>query len=244
MFVKPLVSQIAPPIFTVPTKVPFLRSSIARYQRPLIEIVDAQTLDLRAAVPIARAGELALGQTAELLIACRVPARFAGSAVALLGPAAARQLRADPWKLLQIPQIRPDQGAPMDAMRAEVFLTVPKVIEEATADFNRIFGRNYDPFVEKYKLADAEIAFFIMGAHANTARAAVDRLRKQGVKVGMARLRWVRPWPTHQLAVALGHVKAIGVVETALWDIAASVTARKSFIARSVAWTRKASSLS
>jgi exodeoxyribonuclease V alpha subunit len=30
--------------------------------------------------------------------------------VALLGPAAARQLRADPWKLLQIPQIRPDQA--------------------------------------------------------------------------------------------------------------------------------------
>ena len=49
-------------------------------------------------------------ETAELLIACRVPARFAGSAVALLGPAAARQLRADPWKLLQIPQIRPDQA--------------------------------------------------------------------------------------------------------------------------------------
>jgi pyruvate ferredoxin oxidoreductase alpha subunit/oxalate oxidoreductase subunit alpha len=112
------------------------------------------------------------------------------------------------------PQIRPDQGAPMDAQRAQTFLAVPKVTEEATADFGRIFGRNYDPFVEQYKLADAEIAFFIMGAHANTARAAVDRLRKQGVKVGMARLRWVRPWPTHQLAAALGHVKAIGVVET------------------------------
>jgi oxalate oxidoreductase subunit alpha len=112
------------------------------------------------------------------------------------------------------PQIRPDQGAPMDAMRAQTFLVVPKVIEEATADFNRIFGRNYDPFVEQYKLADAEIAFFIQGAHANTARAAVDRLRKQGVKAGMARLRWVRPWPTHQLAAALGHVKAIGVIET------------------------------
>jgi oxalate oxidoreductase subunit alpha len=112
------------------------------------------------------------------------------------------------------PQIRPDQGAPMDAMRAQTFLAVPKVIEEATADFNRIFGRNYDPFVEQYKLEDAEIAFFIMGAHSNTARTAVDRLRKQGVKAGMARLRWVRPWPTHQLAAALGHVKAVGVIET------------------------------
>jgi len=112
------------------------------------------------------------------------------------------------------PQIRPDQGAPMDAARAQTFLAVPKVIEEATADFNRIFGRKYDPFVEQYKLADAEIAFFIMGAHSNTCRTSVDRLRKQGVKAGMARLRWVRPWPTHQLAEALGHVKAIGVVET------------------------------
>ena len=49
-------------------------------------------------------------ETAELLIQCRVPARFAGSAVALLGPSAARQLRDDPWKLLLLPQIRPDQA--------------------------------------------------------------------------------------------------------------------------------------
>ncbi len=49
-------------------------------------------------------------ETAELLARCRVPARFAGSAVALLGPSAAGQLRDDPWKLLLLPQIRPDQA--------------------------------------------------------------------------------------------------------------------------------------
>jgi pyruvate/2-oxoacid:ferredoxin oxidoreductase alpha subunit len=112
------------------------------------------------------------------------------------------------------PQIRPDQGAPMDAQRAATFLEVPKVIREATADFNRIFGRSYDPFLEKYKLEDAEVAFFIQGAHANTCRQTVDALRKQGLKAGMARLRWVRPWPTHEIAEALGHVKAVGVVDT------------------------------
>ena len=112
------------------------------------------------------------------------------------------------------PQIRPDQGAPMDAQRAATFLQVPKVIEQAVSDYNRIFGRKYDPFIEKYKLEDAEVAFFIQGAHANTCRTVVDQLRKQGLKAGMARLRWVRPWPTHQLAEALGHVKAVGVVET------------------------------
>ena len=112
------------------------------------------------------------------------------------------------------PQIRPDQGAPMDAQRAQTFLVVPKVIEEATADFNRIFGRDYDPFLEKYKLEDAEIAFFIQGAHANTCRKTVDMLRTDGLKAGMARLRWIRPWPTHQIAEALGHVKAVASVET------------------------------
>src|SRR6201996_326619 len=49
-------------------------------------------------------------ETAGLLTSCRVPARFAGSAVALLGPLAAEQLRDDPWKLLTLPQIRPDQA--------------------------------------------------------------------------------------------------------------------------------------
>ena len=43
------------------------------------------------------------------------------------------------------PQIRPDQGAPMDAQRASTFLDVPKVIEEAVADYNRIFKRNIRP---------------------------------------------------------------------------------------------------
>ena len=80
------------------------------------------------------------------------------------------------------PQIRPDQGAPMDAQRAATFLEVPQVIEEATADFNRIFGRNYDPFLEKYKMEDAEIAFFVQGAHANTCKSAIRNLREQGVK--------------------------------------------------------------
>jgi pyruvate/2-oxoacid:ferredoxin oxidoreductase alpha subunit len=112
------------------------------------------------------------------------------------------------------PQIRPDQGAPMDAQRAMTFLEAPKVIEEATADYNRIFGRNMDPWLEKFMMDDAEVAFFIQGAHANTCRNAVRHLRSQGLKAGMVRLRWVRPWPTPQIAAALANVKAVASVET------------------------------
>jgi pyruvate/2-oxoacid:ferredoxin oxidoreductase alpha subunit len=102
----------------------------------------------------------------------------------------------------------------MDAQRAMTFLEVPKVIEEATDDFNRIFKRNYDPYLEKYKMEDAEIAYFIQGAHANTCKSAILHLRSQGVKAGMVRPRWVRPWPTTQIAEAFSKVKAVACVET------------------------------
>ncbi|MGP7997439.1 MAG: AAA family ATPase [Streptosporangiaceae bacterium] len=51
-----------------------------------------------------------LQETARLLTACQVPERLAGPAVAVLGAEADQQLRADPWRLLLLPQIRPDQA--------------------------------------------------------------------------------------------------------------------------------------
>jgi exodeoxyribonuclease V alpha subunit len=80
--------------------------------------VTAKRLELVEGIGPKRAARLAASftraqpayETAGLLVSCRVPARFAGSAVALLGPLAAEQLRDDPWKLLTLPQIRPDQA--------------------------------------------------------------------------------------------------------------------------------------
>ena len=112
------------------------------------------------------------------------------------------------------PQIRPDQGTVMDLQRAQAMLDTPAVIKQAIEDFNRIFGRNYSPFVEEFMTEDAEIGFFIMGAHTMTARHAVKHLRQQGVKAGLVKLRWVRPWPTQEVARALAKFKAVGVVET------------------------------
>jgi len=112
------------------------------------------------------------------------------------------------------PQIRPDQGTVMDMQRAQAMLDAPAVIREAIDDYNRIFGRNYSPFIEEYMTDDAEIAFFIMGAHTMTARHAVKHLREQGVKIGLVKLRFVRPWPTQDVADALSKFKAVGVVET------------------------------
>jgi len=111
------------------------------------------------------------------------------------------------------PQIRPDQGTIMDMQRAEAMLAAPAVIKEALGDFARIFGRKYG-FLDTYKTEDAEMVFFIQGAHAFTARHAINHLRAKGVKVGLVKLRFVRPWPTQDVAETLSKFKAVGVVET------------------------------
>jgi exodeoxyribonuclease V alpha subunit len=75
-----------------------------------LELVDG--VGSKRAVRLAAAFEDARPsyEVAELLVACRVPARYAAPAVARLGASAARQLREDPWRLLAVPQLRPDQA--------------------------------------------------------------------------------------------------------------------------------------
>src|SRR5712691_12003808 len=114
------------------------------------------------------------------------------------------------------PQIHPEQGPPLQLERARARHDAIPVIREKTDEFARVFGRQYPHFVESYLLEDAEIAIVISGGHAVTCRAAVNRLRAQGIKVGMARLLWVRPFPSDDLRAALRGVKAVGVVETNL----------------------------
>jgi pyruvate/2-oxoacid:ferredoxin oxidoreductase alpha subunit len=91
---------------------------------------------------------------------------------------------------------------------------VPKVIEEVIDSYNRIMGRSYSPWVEEFMTSDAEIVFFMQGAHAATARHAVRHLRERGVKVGLVKLRFVRPWPSQAVAESLQKFKAVGVIET------------------------------
>ncbi|GLZ03095.1 oxalate oxidoreductase subunit alpha [Actinomadura sp. NBRC 104412] len=113
-------------------------------------------------------------------------------------------------------QIHPAQGPPLQLERARAMEQAIPIIRQRTDEFAEVFGRRYAHFVEEYMLEDAEIAFVISGGHSVTLRAAIQRMRARGVKAGMARLMWVRPFPTEDLQKALRGVKAVGVVETNL----------------------------
>jgi pyruvate ferredoxin oxidoreductase alpha subunit len=69
-----------------------------------------------------------------------------------------------------------------------------KVIEATEKDFAKRFGRTYG-FTEDYQCDDADVVIVSMGTLGKEAEVAIDILRKEGIKAGSMRLRWLRPFP-------------------------------------------------
>jgi len=69
-----------------------------------------------------------------------------------------------------------------------------KVIETVQKDYARRFGRNYG-FTEDYCCDDADVVVVSMGTLAKEAEVAIDLLRREGIRAGSMRLRWLRPFP-------------------------------------------------
>ena len=87
-----------------------------------------------------------------------------------------------------------------------------KVIKDVQDKFGRKFGRRYQ-VVEPYMMDGAKAAIVTMGANTTIARAAVKALRKKGKKIGLVRLRLIRPFPEDDLRKALSGLSAVGVVD-------------------------------
>ena len=87
-----------------------------------------------------------------------------------------------------------------------------QVILDVSKEFEKWTGRHYDLF-EEYKLDDAEIAVVCMNSTAGTTKAVVDKLREQGIKAGLLKIRVYRPFPGKEVAKALSHLKAIAVLD-------------------------------
>ena len=87
------------------------------------------------------------------------------------------------------------------------------VIIEAYDDFNDKFDADYEPFLDRYMMEDAEVALVGMGTLAMPVKVAVRKMREAGKKVGFVRVRWFRPFPTAELRAALSGVQAVGVID-------------------------------
>ena len=54
-----------------------------------------------------------------------------------------------------------------------------------------------------------------MNSTAGTTKAVVDKLREQGVKAGLLKIRMYRPFPAEEVAEALSHLKAVAILDKA-----------------------------
>ncbi len=99
--------------------------------------------------------------------------------------------------------------------QVEAMENVKQVIIDVGKEFGEKFGRTYGLF-ETYKLEDAEVGLVVLSSTAGTAKAAVDNLRQQGLKVGLLKPRVFRPFPAEELVDALKHLKAIAVMDRSI----------------------------
>jgi len=109
-------------------------------------------------------------------------------------------------------------GATYSYFRYQSHLAVHNALEahgEAAALFHRLFGRMYGP-IETDQIDDAEIVLVMGGSYSSKARVMIRRWRQAGRRVGLVRIRLVRPWPAAALLDALAGRRAIGVLDQSL----------------------------
>lgn len=95
----------------------------------------------------------------------------------------------------------------------KAMIDAKKVIKDVDEAFNKQFGRKYGGMVEEYRCDDAEIVLVTLGSVTGLARIVVDELRASGLKAGVFRIRFLRPFPEEELINLAKHVKGIGVLE-------------------------------
>src|ERR671925_344297 len=108
------------------------------------------------------------------------------------------------------PQANEDWVIEIRRQNDEAMKRAVGVIEDAYADFRRVFGRGPEnPWFEEYMLQDAEIILVGMGTISLPVKVAIRELRAEGKKVGFVRMRWFRPFAADELAKTLSRFKAV-----------------------------------
>jgi pyruvate ferredoxin oxidoreductase alpha subunit len=88
-------------------------------------------------------------------------------------------------------------------------LTVHK---ETSLEFERIFGRKHD-LTDEYMLDDAEYVIVMTNSFTTMGKAAITILREEGKKVGLLRIRMIRPFPKQAILQKLEGRKGVAVID-------------------------------
>jgi len=74
-----------------------------------------------------------------------------------------------------------------------------KLIPEIAKEWKKKFGRYHGDLIEEYKCDGADHILLAMGAIGSESKVSINNLRKEGLKIGLARVRTFRPFPNEEI---------------------------------------------
>lgn len=87
------------------------------------------------------------------------------------------------------------------------------VIERVDSEYAAAFGRSWGGLVDQYRAEDAEYLIVSMGSVCGAIKEAVDTMRGRGVRIGLLKIRSLRPFPRKAVLAALEGKKGFGVID-------------------------------
>jgi pyruvate ferredoxin oxidoreductase alpha subunit len=107
----------------------------------------------------------------------------------------------------------PDDNMEFKFRQHQAMIDAKGVIRNVDLLYGNLFGRYYGGLVTNYRAEDADCVLVTLGSISGTVRSVVDELRQEGVKAGICRIRYMRPFPEEEIASLARENRAIGVLE-------------------------------
>jgi pyruvate ferredoxin oxidoreductase alpha subunit len=98
--------------------------------------------------------------------------------------------------------------------QSEAMKNAKRLIPQIAEEFKKLSNKRYG-LIEEYKTNDAEMIIIALSSTCGTAKVVVDELRDKGLKVGLLKLRFFRPFPAEEVVSTLSSAKAVAILDRA-----------------------------
>lgn len=88
-----------------------------------------------------------------------------------------------------------------------------KVLEVVDKEYAELTGRSWGGQIEEYRMEDAEYVVITLGSVTGAVKELVDMKRDSGIRIGLIKIRSLRPFPYERLKAAMKNVKGFGVID-------------------------------
>jgi len=87
------------------------------------------------------------------------------------------------------------------------------IIEKTDKEYGEMFVRYYHGMTESYKCDDADAVIVTLGSVCGTVRTVINQMREEGHKVGLLKIRYMRPFPMDAINELASKVSKMGILE-------------------------------